>query len=138
MHSTRVLIRSLLVSAVAVAACASSARLPEVTPDIVGTITSVQPPSSPDGRTRVRIEANPAEESGSPKMVLAVERETRILDARRGGEMRPAGIEALRVGERVRAWVTGPIMESYPSQGTAGTIVLDGGSAGAKAGATGG
>jgi hypothetical protein len=126
------LIRILLV--VAIAACASSARVPAGTPDIVGTITSVQAPASPDGRTRVRIEANPADESGSPKMVLAVERETRILDARSGGEMRPAGIEALRVGERVRAWVTGPVMESYPSQGTAGTIVVEGDAGGATDG----
>ncbi len=115
---------------VSIAGCAPAASVPDVAPDIVGTITTVQAPATAEGRTRVRIEANPADDSGSPKMVLAVEPETRILDARGGGEMRPAGLEALRVGARVRAWVTGPIMESYPSQGSAGTIVLDRGPAG--------
>jgi hypothetical protein len=134
-HSTQMrLDRFLLACAVSVAACAPSVRLPDEAPDIVGTITSVHPPASPEGRTRVRIETNPAEESGSPKMVLAIDRETRILDASDGGGTRPVGIEALRVGDRVRAWVTGPIMESYPSQGTAGTIVLDGGPDGATDG----
>ena len=116
--------RWILASAIVLAACAPAAIVPDHAPDIVGTITSVQAPPTPEGRTRVRIEANPAEESGSPKMVLAVDRETRILDASGGGEMRRVGVEALRVGDRVRAWVTGPIMESYPSQGTAGTIVV--------------
>jgi hypothetical protein len=118
-----------IVSTVAVAAsaaCSSASVTPERAPDIVGTITSVQPRTTPDGPTRVRIEANPADESGTPKMVLAVGRETRLLDRRGGGEARDVAVGALRVGDRVEAWVTGPIMESYPSQGTAETIVVVG------------
>ena len=117
--------RCVLALTLPVAGCAPSALVPEEAPDIAGTITSVLAPATADGPTRVRIEANPAEESGSPKMVLAVERGTRILERTSGAETRAVGIDALRVGERVRAWVDGPIMESYPSQGTAGTIVLE-------------
>jgi hypothetical protein len=107
--------------------CSPASIAPDRPPDIVGTITSVQPPTAPDGPTRVRIEANPSEESGSPKMVLAIGPETRLLDRRDGDESRDVAVGALRVGDRVEGWVTGPVMESYPSQGTAGTIVLVGG-----------
>jgi hypothetical protein len=123
-------LRSSLVLSLLLAGCAPATVVPTDPPDIAGTITGVLAPATADGPTRVRIEANPAEESGSPKMVLAVERGTRILERTSATETRPVGIDALRVGERVRAWVSGPIMESYPSQGSAGTIVLDRGPAG--------
>jgi hypothetical protein len=115
-----------LAAIVLIVACSPASITPDRPPDIVGTITSVQPSATADGATRVRIEANPADASGSPKMVLAVERETRLLDRRGGVDPRTIAVDALRVGDRVEAWVTGPIMESYPSQGTAETIVVVG------------
>lgn len=31
----------------------------------------------------------------------------------------------LRVGQRVKVWFTGPVMESYPLQATAGVIAIE-------------
>ena len=114
----------ILLLAVAAVACISPTPLPDRPADITGVVTNIQPGDTPERPSAVRIEANPAEESGSPKMVLAVTRETRVLDRRSGGEPRAIGKDALRVGDRVEAWVTGPVQESYPSRATAEAIVV--------------
>ena len=105
-------------------ACTSPALLPDRPADISGIVTNIQTGDTPERPSAIRIETNPAETSGSPKMVLAVTRETRVLDGRTGGEPRSIEKDALRVGDRVEAWVTGPVMESYPSRATAEAIVL--------------
>jgi hypothetical protein len=70
---------------------------------------------------RVRIEENPADLGGSAKAVLRVTESTRILH-RSGAAV---SLSDFRVGKRVRAWVTGPIMESYPVQATASAVVIE-------------
>ena len=117
--------RSLALVAALAVACAPATLLPDRPADIAGVVTSVQPGATPARPSAVRIETNPAEESGSPKMVLAVTLETAIVD-RRDGEPRAIEKEALRVGDRVEAWVTGPVQESYPSRATAEAIVVVG------------
>ncbi|MCA1688725.1 MAG: YobA family protein [Actinobacteria bacterium] len=75
----------------------------------------------------VLVEENPSDEWGSAKGEFAVDGETEILD-QRGGDPAPAAFEDLRVGQMVEATYTGPVAESYPTQGVAGRIViLDGG-----------
>ena len=105
-------------------ACASPALLPDRPADITGIVTDIQPGDTPERPSAVRIETNPDEESGSPKMVLAVTRETRVLDRRSGGEPQAIEKDALRVGDRVEAWITGPVQESYPSRAAAEAVVV--------------
>ncbi len=69
----------------------------------------------------LRVEANPSEESGSPKAVVRMRPETSV--AYRSGE--PSRTRDLTVGHYVSVWFEGPVMESYPVQGTAGTIVIE-------------
>ncbi len=90
--------------------------IPSTAPYIVGTFTAVSP-------SQLRIEENPAESSGSLKTVLRLTRSTRILH--RSGAS--AKISDLRVGQRGSAWARGTIAESYPSQGTASTVVIEAG-----------
>lgn len=71
----------------------------------------------------VLIEEDPADESGSPKGAFTVTSETEIL-RQQGGEQVPASFGDLRIGQLVEAEYAGPIAESYPSQGTAGSIVI--------------
>jgi hypothetical protein len=71
----------------------------------------------------VLVEENPSDESGSAKGEFAVDDETEILD-QRGGDPAPVPFEALRVGQLVEATYTGPVAESYPTQGVAGRIVI--------------
>jgi hypothetical protein len=69
----------------------------------------------------VLVEEDPSDEWGSAKGQFAVTGETEIVD-QRGGD--PVSFEALRVAQMVEATYTGPVAESYPTQGTAGRIVI--------------
>ncbi|CAA9423475.1 MAG: hypothetical protein AVDCRST_MAG80-93 [uncultured Rubrobacteraceae bacterium] len=71
----------------------------------------------------VLVEEDPTDESGSPKGAFTVTGETDIL-RQQDGEQVPATFEDLRLGQLVEAEYSGPVAESYPSQGTAGSIVL--------------
>ena len=71
----------------------------------------------------VLVEEDPADESGSPKGAFTVTGETNIL-LQQGGEQVPATFDDLRVGQLVEAQYAGPVAESYPSQGTADSIVI--------------
>jgi hypothetical protein len=52
-----------------------------------------------------------------------VDGETEILE-RRDGDLARVAFEDLRVGQMVEATYTGPVAESYPTQGVAGRIVI--------------
>jgi hypothetical protein len=90
------------------------ARLPAEAPFLRGVVTAI------DGAD-VRIEENPADQAGSPKAVLRLTPETDIF-WRSGDQANPSD---LRLGTRVSAWTRGPVMESYPVQGTAGTLMIE-------------
>lgn len=83
--------------------------------EVQGTITSIS-------GSVVLVEENPADESGSAKGAFTVTGETGIF---RSGDLQvPASFDNLRVGQPVIATYTGPVAESYPTQGTAGSIVI--------------
>lgn len=71
------------------------------------------------------VEVNPAEQSGSRKIRFRVTDDTQLLrwndDAGGYGTIDRGDFAE---GQRVRAWSTGPIAESYPEQATAHTVVL--------------
>lgn len=70
----------------------------------------------------VLVEENPDEETGSQKDSVTVTRTTRLVE--QGAHDRVSiGFEDLEVGQRARAWYTGPVAESYPRQATARVIV---------------
>jgi hypothetical protein len=71
----------------------------------------------------VLVEEDPSDESGSAKGEFAVDGETEILE-QRDGDLAPAAFEELRVGQVVEATYSGPVAESYPTQGVAGRIVI--------------
>jgi uncharacterized protein DUF3221 len=71
----------------------------------------------------VLVEEDPSDESGSAKGEFAVDSETEILE-QRDGDLAPVAFEELRVGQMVEATYSGPVAESYPTQGVAGRIVI--------------
>ena len=94
---------------------ATDSTTPEVlitTPSIVGQVTAIALPM-------VIVEENPAESHGSDKARVRVTDGTQVL---RQGEV--VGIAELQVGQQVKVWFTGPVMESYPAQATASVIVI--------------
>jgi hypothetical protein len=109
----------LLVLVSLLSACTRSAQegpveLPSEPPYISGAITSIE-------ATEIRVEADPGSASGSAKGVLRLTDDTQILW--RTGERADRG--DLRLGTVVSAWVAGPVLESYPVQATAATVVIE-------------
>lgn len=119
---------------------------PTTRPDIVGTITRVMagdsvfrpsrggnpggsvscPPSCAPTGTPMRtvlVEEKPGTTSGDAKSVMKVPRETRLL-RRTGTSYIEIGFDALRTGQRVEGWFEGPVMQSYPTQGTAKALIV--------------
>ena len=100
---------------------------PDDEPAIDGFVTFVNAPMGPAGDARLIIQVDevPGDTSGSPKFSLTVDDETQLLrwnaDAAGYGTF---DLVDFAIGQHVRVWVTGPIMESYPMQATAHTIVL--------------
>ena len=94
----------------------------ESTDRVQGLITTIS-------GTVVLVEENPADESGSAKGYFTVTGETEIL-RQQGDALVPATFEELQVGQPVAATYSGPILESYPPQGAAGSLVILEGPAG--------
>ena len=88
--------------------------LPEEPPYLRGAVTAIDV-------SEIRVEADPSTTARSAKAVLRLTEETQILW--RTGE--PADRGDLRLGSVVSAWVAGPVLESYPVQATARTIVIE-------------
>lgn len=98
-----------------IAGCGGGSALPQGEPYLVGTITD-------RAGARVLVESQPGEQQGN-KCWFAVEERTRILRAE-GQEHVPVSPDALAEGQRVQVWTRGPILESYPCQAAASTIVI--------------
>ncbi|MDQ3039341.1 MAG: DUF3221 domain-containing protein, partial [Pseudomonadota bacterium] len=88
--------------------------IPSDAPYIQGAITAVE-------GERILVEENAAQASGSAKASLRLIPSTRIVH-RSGVVARPSD---LQVGQQVQVWVAGPVMESYPTQGTAAVVVIE-------------
>lgn len=109
---------------VVVAACSSRSAneaAPATEPDIRGTLTKVNVAVEP---WTMLVEEKPEESSGSAKASVRLTPETRILK-RAAGEVGRAAPEELAVGQTVSVWFSGPVMESYPVQATAATLVIE-------------
>lgn len=98
--------------------------LPDTPPAMTGLVTRVEIAAGPRDRiASVLIEEHPDSPDTGQKASVAITRQTAIYREGAGGPVR-AGVEALRNGLRARVWFVGPVLESYPVQATAGTIVV--------------
>lgn len=93
-------------------------RAPDITGQITRATTSVVDASR---RITVLVEAVPSDVSGSPKALVTVDRSTRIFHA--NAKVSPK-VEDLLPGTTVSVWFEGPVAESYPVQGLAGTLLI--------------
>lgn len=92
----------------------ATAAIPRTTPSIIGLITAIALPT-------IVVEEKPTEPHGSAKASVRITDGTQVL--RRGEGV--VGATKLQVGQQVKVWFTGPVMESYPLQATAGVIVIE-------------
>ena len=99
----------------------------ETPPDIRGTITDVQPANVAGGAQglvgSIRVEGPIEAGTKFDKASVRITNETHLVE-RQGEERRAVTMEALAVGQRVEAWFTGPVAESYPVQATALEVVI--------------
>ena len=111
-----------LAGLLALASCSDSDKAPTApttAAGIRGTITSNF--ATGIARGVVRVELNPSNPNDGPKALVTVTPATTILKlSGEEGEFRD-----LNNGVWVSVWFDGPVMESYPVQGTAATIVID-------------
>ena len=116
----RLALRGAAVALLLMSACSPTAspRASDTPPSIAGRITAVT--SSGDGAGTIRVEERPEDASGSAKASVRILERTAIT---RGSER--AGFDALRVGQWVRVWFSGPVAESYPVQATGSAVVID-------------
>lgn len=106
-------------------------RLPSAEADIHGIITEVgRVPQEGKGNGGVGerigvalVEENPDEETGPQKDSVTVTKATRLFE-QRGRDCTRIRFDNLKVGQRARAWYTGPVAESYPRQATASLVVV--------------
>lgn len=102
-------------------ACGSSKSPtePNRSADIAGRVTQVTTTGTFTGI--IRVETVPSDNTGSPKAIATVDGVTVIFRLDRAeGEFR-----SLAVGQWVRVWFDGPVQESYPVRGLAGTVTID-------------
>ena len=111
---------AVLLLALILVSCAE--RTPSRAPDISGQITRATT-SVVDASRRITmiVEAVPSDVSGSPKALVTVDRSTRIFHA--NARLSPK-VEDLLPGATVSVWFEGPVAESYPVQGRAGTLLI--------------
>ncbi len=100
----------------------SAVAVAQTEPDThLGVITSIS-------GTQVLVEEDPQDPifggTGSEKGYFTVTGETEISRLVGGDALAPAVFEDLEVGQLVETTYVGPVLESYPSQGDAGSIVI--------------
>ena len=93
--------------------------LPDAPASIAGRITSIDRSGERIGS--IRVEERPADAAGSDKAVARIRQETAV----RGADGSWTDFNALKVGQWVRVWFTGPVAESYPVQATASVVAID-------------
>lgn len=114
----------LLMAALALTGCArpgsSPVTLPDRAPLVDGVITEMK-------EGRVLVEADPAKMEGS-KCWFALEAKS-LVAIEKEGQVERADADALIIGQRVKAWESGPVLESYPCQtGAQAILILQAGS----------
>lgn len=82
---------------------------------ITGTITQIN--------ERVLVEEQPGLQDQGNKIWFTVPQTAQIF-VQNGDQRQPATADDLTIGQQVQVWAAGPVLESYPAQGSAARIVI--------------
>lgn len=102
--------------------CASVAKPMETEADFYGFITQVHPNGEGDIVGRISVESH-ADKIVS-KYIVTITDETLIF-RREGDDLLRVGFRTLENKQWVKIWFEGPVLESFPVQGTAGQVVIE-------------
>lgn len=112
----------LLIVLVAVSlSCASTSKPMETEADLIGFITEIHPNGERGILGRISVESH-ADKIVS-KYVITIANETLIF-RQDGDDLRKAAFRTLENKQWVEIWFTGPVLESFPVEGTAGQVVI--------------
>lgn len=106
---------ALVVAALAVASCGGG--VPARTPDITGVIRQV---TDHDGGLTVLVSGA----SDIDRISADVDAKTVLLRQTADGGVETATMGEVTPGRQASLWIDGPLAESYPPQGRAGTLLL--------------
>lgn len=112
----------------AVAGCSpagagDAAGLPREEPTLTGEIIGRE--RHPQEGLRILVEENRVSPTGEPGLYwLSLESAPVRVLRLSGGRTVAAGIDDLRVGQMVQAWIEGPLLLSYPARGFAPLLVI--------------
>jgi hypothetical protein len=122
-HIKLFVLMGLLVVLMAVSpGCASTAKPMETEADFVGFITEIHPSGEGDILGQISVESH-ADKIVS-KYIITITDETLIF-RQDGNNLRKVGFKALENKQWVKIWFTGPVLESFPVQGTAGQVAIE-------------
>ncbi len=103
------------------AGCTSAPEALETEPDFTGFITEIHLIGEKGTLGQVLVESHA--DKLVDKYVVTIEDVTLIFE-QNGEERRQVAFEALETQQQVQIWFSGPIMESFPMQGTAQQVVI--------------
>jgi hypothetical protein len=109
------------VAACAATACTSTPEALETDPDFTGFITEVHPNGGKDTPGEILVESHA--DKLVDKYVVSIRDETQVYE-QQGADLRQVAFSALGTTQQVQIWFSGPIMESFPMQGTARQVVI--------------
>jgi len=100
--------------------CASAPKALETEADFTGFITEINPVGKGGTLGQILVESHI--DKLVDKYMVTIKEETLIF-GQDGENRRKVAFEALETKKQVQIWFTGPIMESFPMQGTAQQVV---------------
>ena len=101
--------------------CASSPEALETEADFTGWVLEVQPIGKGDTLGQILVESQV--EKVIDRYRITIKDETLIFE-QDGENRRQVAFKALETKQQVQIWFSGPIMESFPMQGTAQQVVI--------------
>lgn len=119
-----------LLLAGAAAGCGAESETTAVglgSPDIIGTITAMQPGSAGDAGGSISLEVRKTEPGApSDQYVITLTSDTPIYRqvSDEIGDISEVGFGALQAGQRAEVWLSGPVAESFPMQAQAEFVVI--------------
>ena len=111
-----------LVAGLALAVAGCSPSVPSEDPGIRGTITTITAAS--DGGSILVETPEGGQRFEHDKAMVRITGDTDILRLTDGEAYEEAAFEDLAEGQLVDVWFVGAVAESYPVQGTAGTVLI--------------
>ncbi len=120
--STAIVSIALIINLVITAtSCTSDVKPIETEADFIGFITEIHPSQDKGISGQISVESHA--DKIVTKYSVTVKSETLIFQ-QDGDNLRKVGFAALVTKQRVKIWFSGPVMESWPMQGTAQQVVI--------------